>query len=86
MKEVTMLEFRQNAEAIIRKIQQGGGMLLTYRGKPVLKLEPVKLKNKKVAKKNDSLLTICELSQQWDSSADSSQLTNDDIDRIVYGL
>lgn len=86
MKEVTMLEFRQNAEAIIRKIQQGGGMLLTYRGKPVLKLEPVKLKNKKVAKKNDSLLTICELGEKLIPPGPPSALTNQDIDKLVYGL
>jgi prevent-host-death family protein len=83
MTTVTMLEFRQNADAIIRKVQAGESLLLTYRGKPAVRLEPVDQKSEET---KSTMLSICDLAQQWDSSADSTQLTNEDIDRIVYGL
>lgn len=41
MKTVTMLEFRRDAEAVIRTVQTGESLLLTYRGKPAVRLEPV---------------------------------------------
>jgi antitoxin (DNA-binding transcriptional repressor) of toxin-antitoxin stability system len=83
MKKVTMLEFRRDAEGVIRKVQAGTGMVLTYRGKPVMKLEPIKSEEGNEKKK--SLLSLLELADKWDSSADSTPLTNEDIDRLVYG-
>jgi len=38
MKTVTMLEFRQEAEKILGRIQKGEHMILTYRGKPAARL------------------------------------------------
>ena len=83
MKTVTMLEFRQDAAAVIRQVQTGESLLLTYRGKPAVRLEPVESDTEKTPR---SLLSLCDLAKQWDSSADSTQLTNEDIDRIVYDL
>lgn len=83
MKTVTMLEFRRDAEAVIRTVQAGEPLLLTYRGKPAVRLEPVERES---GNGKDSLLSMCELAEQWDGSAESPQLTNEDIDRIVYGL
>jgi hypothetical protein len=40
MKKVSMLEFRRNAKAVIRKVHLCQGLILTYRGKPVIRLEP----------------------------------------------
>lgn len=37
-----MREFRQRTKAIIAKIHQGQHLILTYRGKPVVRLEPIK--------------------------------------------
>jgi antitoxin (DNA-binding transcriptional repressor) of toxin-antitoxin stability system len=39
MDKVSMLEFRHDAESVIRKVEQGKRMILTYRGKPVMRLE-----------------------------------------------
>ena len=83
MKTVTMLEFRRDAEAIIRQVQAGEPLLLTYRGKPAIRLEPAETEAEAPKK---SLLSFSGLAKKWDSSADSTQLTNEDIDRIVYDL
>lgn len=36
-----MLEFRNDMEGIIRKVQKGKRMILTNRGRPVIRLEPI---------------------------------------------
>jgi len=41
MKTVSLLEFRKNAEKIIRWSRQGQKMVMTYRGRPVMRLEPI---------------------------------------------
>jgi antitoxin (DNA-binding transcriptional repressor) of toxin-antitoxin stability system len=41
MKTVSLLEFRKNAEKIIRCSRQGQKMIMTYRGRPVMRLEPI---------------------------------------------
>jgi len=41
MERVSILEFRRDAEAVIRKVRQGKRLILTYRGKPVMRLEPI---------------------------------------------
>jgi antitoxin (DNA-binding transcriptional repressor) of toxin-antitoxin stability system len=35
-----MLEFRRNAESVLRRIAKGERFILSYRGKPVAQLEP----------------------------------------------
>lgn len=86
MKKVSMLEFRRDAESIIRKVQQGKRMLLTYRGKPVLKLEPLEGTNAKAGSKKKTLLSLCELGERLVPSGPETHLTNEEIDRLVYGL
>ncbi len=41
MKTVTMLEFRRNAEAVLGRVAKGERVLLSHRGKPAARLEPV---------------------------------------------
>lgn len=41
MKTVTMLEFRKNAESVLRRVAKGERLLLSHRGKPAARLEPV---------------------------------------------
>ena len=40
MKTVSMLEFRKNAMEIVKGVQRGQRVVLTYRGEPVARLEP----------------------------------------------
>ena len=77
MKTVSMLEFRKNAQSIIRRAMRGQRTLLTYRGEPVLRLEPVD--------------TVVELSEDDPfytlgilADSEGEGLSNDQIDRIVY--
>ena len=77
MDTVSMAEFRRDAEAIIRKAQQGKRMILTYRGKPVMRLEPIL---DEVPGADDPFYALAELADSGGKS-----LTNEQIDRIVYG-
>jgi antitoxin (DNA-binding transcriptional repressor) of toxin-antitoxin stability system len=77
MKTVTVLEFRKNAEKIIRWSRQGKRMVMTYRGRPVMRLEPVvqdKVNTDDPFLKLDGIVT-----------GKKSRLTNREMDEIIYG-
>jgi antitoxin (DNA-binding transcriptional repressor) of toxin-antitoxin stability system len=73
MKTVSMLEFRKQADKVLRKVIKGQSFLLTYRGKPVARLEPLKPDS---IVGNDSIYSLDEL-----ASDTLEPLTNDAIDR-----
>jgi antitoxin (DNA-binding transcriptional repressor) of toxin-antitoxin stability system len=76
MDKVSVLEFRRDAEGIIRKVQQGKRLLLTYRGKAVMRLEP--LAHPEVAA-DDPFYRLDQLAVSGTES-----LSNEEIDQIVY--
>jgi len=76
VKSVSLLEFRQKAQAVLSYVQKGRGVVLTCRGKPVARLEPVASAS---ATEDDPFYSLDQLA---DSQGDS--LTNDEIDRVVY--
>ena len=41
MKTVTMLEFRRNASGILKRLAKGERLILSHRGKPAARLEPL---------------------------------------------
>ena len=77
MTTVTMLEFRRHAERTIRRIQQGERLLLTYRGEPVARLEPVVPDE---VREDDPIYALADLADD-----DGSTLSNEEMDRAVYG-
>lgn len=77
MKSVSLLEFRQKAQSVLSYVQQGQGVILTCRGKPVARLEPVA---ERPASQDDPFYSLDEL-----ADPDGKSLTNDEIDRVVYG-
>lgn len=77
MKTVSLLDFRHDAERILAQVQLGQRIVLTRRGKPVARLEPVL--NDAIAA-DDAFYQLGELSSDGGDS-----LTNDRIDEIVYG-
>lgn len=80
MKTVTMLEFRQNAESILRRIAKGERLLLSHRGKPAARLEPV------TASRNSNLLNDPFLAiGSRATSSPRGKTRHADIDRILYG-
>ena len=77
MKAVTVLEFRKNAEKIIRWSRQGKRMVMTYRGRPVMRLEPVS-QNK--VNNDDPILQLDGI-----ASGKKTRLSNREMDEIIYG-
>lgn len=75
MKEITMLELRLSAEKIIAQVQKGQRMLLTRRGKPVARLEPIE----QGPAADDPFYSIAE------DAVPGESLSNEEIDRILYG-
>ena len=76
MKTVSLLDFRLDAEGILAQVQQGQKMILTRRGKPVARLEPV---SEKAIDDDDPFYRLGELSTEGGS------LTNPQIDELLYG-
>ena len=76
MKTVSMLEFRQHAMDVVRTVQRGQRVILTYRGKPMARLEPLAPE----AAATDGFYTLTRLA---DSAGES--LSNREIDEAVYG-
>ena len=77
MKTVSLLEFRQKAMSVLSYVQKGQGVVLTYRGKPVARLEPLA---KRAASGEDPFYTLDRLADARVESA-----TNQDMDRVIYG-
>jgi len=80
MKTITMLELRRDARRWIEAVQRGERLVLTYRGEPVARLEPVRPASGEVPE-DDPLLRI----EDFAVDGSGAMLTNEEIDRVVYG-
>jgi prevent-host-death family protein len=76
MEMISILEFRRHAEAIIQKVRQGKRMILTYRGEPAIRLEPIVDRD---IESNDPFYSLGHLAESQGQS-----MTNEEIDQIVY--
>lgn len=76
METISILEFRRDAEAIIKKVRQGSRFILTYRGKPVMRLEPIV---DEAVDAEDPFYSLNEI-----AASSGASLTNDEIDEIIY--
>ena len=76
MKQVSMLDFRRDAERILAQIQKGERLILTRRGKPVARLEPIRNESSRA---DDPFYSLCERAEP------AGSLTNRRIDEILYG-
>jgi prevent-host-death family protein len=76
MKTVSLLDFRRHAERILAKVQKGERLVLTRRGKPVARLEPIQGES---IEPDDPFYALCELAEP------AGSLTNPQIDEIIYG-
>ena len=77
MKSITVLEFRQKAKSILASVEKGQSIVLTYRGKPVARLEPIR---QNVADVEDPFYRLNEL-----AATNGKSLSNSEMDRLVYG-
>ncbi len=74
---ITMLELRERAGEIVTRVGRGETLVLTYRGRPALRLVPVE---RAAPAQGDAFYRLAD-------SADrrASSLSNRQIDEIVYG-
>lgn len=71
-----MVEFRRDAEGVLRRLRRGERLILTYRGQPAARLDPV---TPPAPTADDPVYRL------FDLAVDSgSALTNDEIDAVVY--
>lgn len=78
MKTVTMLEFRKDAERILRRVRQGERLLLSHRGRAAARLEPV---GPGTESEDDPFLTISGRARP----SPKGKTAHSHIDRILYG-
>ena len=79
MKTVTMLEFRQNAAGVLRRVARGERLVLSHRGKPAARLELLDTGPADPAQ--DPFLRIAARA----SRSAKGKTAHRDIDRILYG-
>jgi len=77
MKTVSMLAFRKRADQVLKQVGQGQAFVLTYRGRPVARLEPIR---RRTIDANDPIYGLADL-----ASETADPLTNEEIDETLYG-
>jgi antitoxin (DNA-binding transcriptional repressor) of toxin-antitoxin stability system len=77
LRTISMLDLRQQAEKIVGDVSRGEALVLTYRGRPVIRLEPIRLET---VDASDAFYQLAELADRKGRS-----LTNREMDAIVYG-
>ena len=76
MKTLTLLEFRKNARAALDRVARGQAIVLTRRGRAVARLEPV---GEERIEADDPIYALGEV------AVDGTPLTNEQMDREIYG-
>jgi prevent-host-death family protein len=80
MKTVTMLEFRRDAEGVLRRVRRGERFVLSHRGKPAARLEPLTAPAA-ADPANDPFLGIARRAKP----SPKGKTSHADLDRILYG-
>ena len=79
-KTVTLLEFRRDAEGVLRRAARGERLVLSHRGKPAARLEPLEVPAT-ADPASDPFLSIARRAQP----SPKGPTSHTDIDRILYG-
>lgn len=77
MSEITMTQFRRNTQEIIERVVSGKQMVLTYEGKPVMRLQPIPGDQ---WCDNESFYDLPEL-----AASRGESISNETMDRVIYG-
>ena len=80
MKQISMLAFRRDASRALRAVARGERLILTFRGKPIARLEPIGPAST-TPDRNDPVFRIDEFAVDGPGTS----LGNAEIDRVVYG-
>jgi prevent-host-death family protein len=75
-----MLEFRRDANRALEAVRRGERLILTYRGRPIARLEPMR-EPKGGAPEDDPLFRI----DEYAVLGPRGRISNAAIDRLVYG-
>jgi antitoxin (DNA-binding transcriptional repressor) of toxin-antitoxin stability system len=75
-----MLEFRRDARRALEAVRRGERLILTYRGRAIARLEPVR-EAAAAAPGDDPLLRL----DEYAVDGPRGKLTNNEIDRLLYG-
>ena len=78
MKHISILDFRKHSKRILDSAKRGERMIMTYRGKPVLRLEPI---NNKLPTADDPFYQLAQAGQ-----SQGVNMSNTAIDKAVYGI
>jgi len=76
MKTVTMLDLRMRAESIIKQVRKGQSLVLSYRGKPAMRLMPI---HDEDLSPDDLFYKLTDLAQ-----SEGKSLSNAEIDALIY--
>jgi len=77
-KTVSMLDLRIHAKEILERVRAGRPIVLTYRGRPALRLEPLR---PSTIDAEDPFYRLTQLSKRR-----GPNLSNSEIDKVVYGV
>jgi antitoxin (DNA-binding transcriptional repressor) of toxin-antitoxin stability system len=80
MKTITMLELRRDTRRALEALKRGERLILTYRGVPVARLEPVTAPTAEVPE-DDPLFRV----DDYAVDGPGGTLSNDEADRLIYG-
>ncbi len=80
MKTVTMLEFRRNAAGVLKRLHKGEALILSHRGKPAARLEPISGPNARVPA-DDPALHL----SSFAVDGPGGKFTSKDVDHLLYG-
>jgi prevent-host-death family protein len=80
MKTVTMVEFRQDSEGVLRRVAKGERFVLSHRGKPAARIEPLHSPSS-ADPANDPFLTIARRAKP----SPKGETPHGEIDQILYG-
>lgn len=76
MERISLLEFRKNAAAVVQRVARGRRLLLTYRNRPMIRLEPLEAA---ASSAGDPFYDLARL-----PVGRGKALTNEEIDAILY--
>ena len=75
-----MLELRRSTARVLAALKRGERLVLTYRGVPVARLEPVTAATAEVPK-DDPLFRV----DEYAVDGPGGPLSNDEANRLIYG-
>lgn len=79
MKTVSMLELRSKGREVVKRLDRGERLELTYRGRKVARLEPVREDRRGPVSDDDPIRTFHKIAEPLGS------MSNKEIDRLLYG-